>query len=64
MNDLTKEEMQFLINILGEITVPVKNPNAGQLVAQSQSCINKLSKMIDEIDKPIENLDKQEESAS
>ncbi len=53
---LTKEDIQFLINVLGEINVPVKNPNGQTILAQAQSCINKLSKMIDEI-KPLAKKD-------
>ncbi len=50
--DLTKEELQFIINVLAEINVPVKNPNAGQIIINAQNCINKLSKMIDKISVP------------
>lgn len=57
--EFTKEELQFLINVLAEINVAVKNPNAGDIIAKAQSCINKLSKMIDAL--PQENLDKKEE---
>lgn len=55
--NLTKEEIIFLINVLAEINVPVKNPNAVQIATQAQSCINKLSKMIDEV-KDSKSLEK------
>lgn len=51
MTTLTQEEFTFLINILADISVPVKNPNAIEITRNVQSCINKLSKMIDELPK-------------
>ena len=56
MDALTKDELQFLIDIITAINVPVKSPDAGHIVAQSQSCINKLSKMIDAL--PQEKVEK------
>lgn len=48
MAELTVDEMQFIINILAEINVSIKKPDAIQFVGNAQSCINKLSGMIDE----------------
>ena len=56
MAELTKDELIFVINILSGISVEAKNANAIQIISTTQSCINKLSKMIDEIN-PSANID-------
>lgn len=45
--EFTNEELQFIIDVFGNITVPMKDPGAAMTIQKGQTIINKASKQID-----------------
>ncbi len=49
--NLTKEELEFIINGLKGIQVPALHPDSEMIIRLSKSSVEKLSKMLDELPK-------------